>query len=174
VNDLGPEHLPELLREFEGSRWETMTVQSERLTVTVSRHALAGAPSPAGAVAPSAPAAPAGPAAGAPSAQAPAAAAAAAAVEDGLVEVRSPVLGTFYGAPKPGAPPFVQVGQMVDADDTVAIVEVMKLMNQIAAGVCGEVVEVCATNGEMVEYDKVLMRIRTAEGPGSPTSGRGS
>jgi acetyl-CoA carboxylase biotin carboxyl carrier protein len=72
------------------------------------------------------------------------------------------MLGTYYGAPKPGAAPFVQVGGQVTADSAVGIIEVMKLMNSISAGVDGVVVEVLARDGDLVEFDQVLMRVRPA------------
>jgi acetyl-CoA carboxylase biotin carboxyl carrier protein len=81
-----------------------------------------------------------------------------------VLAVRSPTLGTFFVAPKPGAPPFVQPGDRVASDDTLGIVEVMKLMNPVKAPVAGEVVKVCASNNELVEYDRVLFWIRP-EGP---------
>lgn len=77
-----------------------------------------------------------------------------------LLEIRAPMLGTFYGAPKPGAEPFVTVEGRVEANTAVAIIEVMKLMNSISAGVAGVVVEVLARDGDLVEFDQVLMRVR--------------
>lgn len=73
--------------------------------------------------------------------------------------VTAPMLGVFYGRPSPDAAPFVTVGDTVDVDTTVAIVEVMKLMNQVTAGVAGTVVEVCAADGELVEFGQLLLRI---------------
>ncbi len=79
-----------------------------------------------------------------------------------LLEIRAPMLGTFYGAPKPGAEPFVTVGSRISADTAVGIIEVMKLMNSIAAGIDGVLVEVLVHDGELVEFDQVLMRVRPA------------
>ncbi len=79
---------------------------------------------------------------------------------DGFVEVKAPMLGTFFRAPKPGAAPFVTVGSRVEPDTVIGIVEVMKLMNSVAAGVAGEVVEVVAPDAQLVEYDQVLIRVR--------------
>ncbi len=79
------------------------------------------------------------------------------------VPVRSPTLGNFYVAPKPGAPPFVSLGQAVGVDDTVAIVEVMKLMNHVPAGVSGTIARVCARNGDLVEEDQTLFLIAPGE-----------
>jgi acetyl-CoA carboxylase biotin carboxyl carrier protein len=76
-----------------------------------------------------------------------------------LVEVESPMVGTFYRASAPGEPPFVEVGDRVKADQTVCIIEAMKLMNEIEAEVSGQVMEILVENGEPVEYGQPLMRI---------------
>ena len=78
---------------------------------------------------------------------------------DGMIEVRAPMVGTFYRAPAPGAPPFVEVGAKVEPDDVVCIIEVMKLMNSIRAGRRGRVVEILAENAELVEYGQPLIVI---------------
>ena len=80
--------------------------------------------------------------------------------EPGLSDVVSPLLGIFYRAPKPGEPPFVEVGSKVDEDAVIGIIEVMKLMNSVRAGVKGQVVEILAENGALVEFDEILMRVR--------------
>jgi len=79
---------------------------------------------------------------------------------DGLQAVRAPLPGTFYRAPMPGAPPFVEVGRRVEPDTVVGIVETMKLMNSVAAGVSGTVAEIPLANAEFAERDAVLMWIR--------------
>jgi acetyl-CoA carboxylase biotin carboxyl carrier protein len=76
-----------------------------------------------------------------------------------LFSVSSPLLGTFYRAPKPGAPPYVEVGSLVDEDTIVGILEVMKLMNTVRAGTRGRVVEILARDGTLVEYGETLLRI---------------
>lgn len=78
----------------------------------------------------------------------------------GLLEVRTPLPGTFYRAPQPGAPPFVEIGSRVDADTVVCIIETMKLMNSIHAGASGKVVEICLANAQFTGKDSVLMRLR--------------
>lgn len=78
----------------------------------------------------------------------------------GSVLVRAPMVGTFYRAPAPDAPPFVEVGQRVEAGATLCIIEVMKLMNSIAAETRGVVTEILAANGKQVAYGDVLMVIR--------------
>ena len=74
--------------------------------------------------------------------------------------VRSPLVGTFYAAPSPGADPFVRVGDEVEPGQTIGIVEAMKLMNPIVADEAGVVAEVLVGDAESVEYDQVLMRLR--------------
>jgi acetyl-CoA carboxylase biotin carboxyl carrier protein len=80
---------------------------------------------------------------------------------DGAADVPSPLLGVFYRAPKPGEAPFVEVGDQVEEDTVIAIIEVMKLMNSVRAGVKGEVVQILAQNGALVEYGEPLIRVRT-------------
>lgn len=75
-------------------------------------------------------------------------------------DVPAPLLGIFYHAPKPGADPFVQVGDSVTPDSVIGIIEVMKLMNQVVAGISGTVAEVVAPNGEMVEHGQTLIRVQ--------------
>lgn len=79
------------------------------------------------------------------------------------VIVEAPMLGTFYRAPKPGEPPFVEVGDTVTEQTVVGIVEVMKLMNSVTAGVAGTVVGIDAANGELVEPGSPLVRIQPAQ-----------
>jgi acetyl-CoA carboxylase biotin carboxyl carrier protein len=86
----------------------------------------------------------------------------AAPVDPSLTEVPSPLLGIFYRAPKPGEPAFVEVGQQVEADTIIGIVEVMKLMNTVRAGLSGEIVEIVAQNATLVEYGEPLIRVRAA------------
>jgi len=80
-------------------------------------------------------------------------------VRQGGHEVKAPMVGTFYRAPAPGASPFVEVGSLVTEEDTICIIEVMKLMNSIKAGCRGRVVEICAENGALVEFGQTLMVI---------------
>jgi acetyl-CoA carboxylase biotin carboxyl carrier protein len=80
-------------------------------------------------------------------------------IDQRLVEVQSPMVGTFYRAPAPGEPLFVEVGDRVKAGQSVCIIEAMKLMNEIEAEVSGQVMEILVQNGEPVEYGQPLMRI---------------
>ncbi|MBZ5647231.1 MAG: acetyl-CoA carboxylase biotin carboxyl carrier protein [Acidobacteriia bacterium] len=82
--------------------------------------------------------------------------------EEGLHIVKSPIVGTFYEAPSPGAPPFVKVGDQVQAGQVLCIVEAMKLMNEIEADASGEIVKKMVQNGQPVEYAQPLFAIRTA------------
>jgi len=92
---------------------------------------------------------------------APAAAAPAVPVEEaGLHAVKSPIVGTFYESPSPGSPPFVKVGDAVEAGQVLCIIEAMKLMNEIEADVAGEVVKRLASNGQPVEYGQALFVIK--------------
>lgn len=82
------------------------------------------------------------------------------AVDSGLVEINSPIIGTFYQAPGPDAPPYVKNGSKVEADTVVCIIEAMKVMNEIKAETNGTIVEVCCKDGQSVEYGQVLFRVR--------------
>lgn len=181
--------IAELLRTFARSGWRSMRLEIGGLRLAVGKDAppppdpVQPAPAASVVAAPAETAAP--PAAEVPSevsaprraavpgssaqpaaTQPPPAELAAQPVDDttGLVEVRSPTVGTFWVAPRPGAPPFVQVGQSVKAGDQLAIVEVMKLMNPVVAPQAGEVVRVCAANAELVEFDQVLFLLRPSDG----------
>jgi acetyl-CoA carboxylase biotin carboxyl carrier protein len=76
-----------------------------------------------------------------------------------LMPIISPMVGTFYRAPAPDEPPFVEVGDRIKVNQTVCIIEAMKLMNDIEAEISGQIVEILVQNGEPVEYGQVLMRI---------------
>jgi acetyl-CoA carboxylase biotin carboxyl carrier protein len=81
-------------------------------------------------------------------------------LEEKLHEVKSPIVGTFYESPSPGAPPFVKVGDQVEVGQVLCIVEAMKLMNEIESDVAGEVVKRIASSGQPVEYGQALFAIR--------------
>jgi acetyl-CoA carboxylase biotin carboxyl carrier protein len=76
-----------------------------------------------------------------------------------LLAINSPMLGTFYRAESPGEPPFVDVGSTVEPDTIVCIIEVMKMMNSVPAGVAGTIVEICQDNAKLVEYGVPLFRV---------------
>jgi acetyl-CoA carboxylase biotin carboxyl carrier protein len=109
------------------------------------------------AVPPAPPAAPelgVAPAAAAPAPPAPPAA------DEGLHMVKSPIVGTFYEAPSPGAPPFVKAGDMVEVGQVLCIVEAMKLLNEIESDIAGEIVKKLAVNGQPIEYGQELFAVR--------------
>ena len=142
----------EILKALESSSFDTLDLELNGVKLQLRR---SGAPVPARAAPadprPAAAAAPAAPVA----AQAPPVE-----VPPGTTAVPAPLLGIFYRAPKPGEPPFVEVGARVEADTIVGIIEVMKLMNTVRAGVRGEVVAIPARNGELVEFGEALLFVR--------------
>jgi len=83
-------------------------------------------------------------------------------LEKNWVEITSPMVGTFYGAPAPGEATFADVGDILSVGQTVCIIEAMKLMNEIETEVAGEVMEIVVENGEPVEYGQTLMWIKPA------------
>jgi acetyl-CoA carboxylase biotin carboxyl carrier protein len=89
-------------------------------------------------------------------------AAASVAKEEELHIVKSPIVGTFYGSPSPGASPFVSPGDRVDKGQVICIVEAMKLMNEIEADASGEIVKCLVTNGQPIEFGQPLFSIRAS------------
>ena len=85
-----------------------------------------------------------------------------ASVPSSLVAIRAPMLGRFFRAPSPGDPPYVDIGSRVEPDDTVCIIEVMKLFNTVRAGVRGTIERIDVDNAAMVEHDAVLFLVRPA------------
>lgn len=83
-----------------------------------------------------------------------------AALANGEILITAPVLGTFYRAPKPGEPPFVEVGDEVGPDSNLCVIEVMKLYNSVRAGAAGRVVAIYASDGDLVEFDQPLVALR--------------
>jgi acetyl-CoA carboxylase biotin carboxyl carrier protein len=144
------------MRLVEQSGFDELTLEMEGTKISLRRGAAAGAAAGGAAPAPTA-------AAAAPTPAVPKSAPAlpaAANTDPGLQDLPAPLLGTFYRAPKPGAPAFVEVGSQVEADTIVGIIEVMKLMNTVRAGVRGTVAEILAADGALAEYGAPLMRIR--------------
>lgn len=82
--------------------------------------------------------------------------------EEGLQDLRSPMAGTFYRSPKPGAEPFVDVGSVVTDNSVVCIIEVMKLMSSVPAGFSGEIREILVEDAQPVGKGQLLMRVRPA------------
>lgn len=84
------------------------------------------------------------------------------AANSNLVDITSPMVGTFYRAPAPDAPDYVEVGSRVSPGDTLCIIEAMKLMNELECEVSGKIVEVCIENAQPVEFGQVLFRVDPA------------
>ncbi len=97
--------------------------------------------------------------AGAPAA-APTPAAAPAAAEPKLLEIKAPMVGTFYTAPDPDSPPYVRVGSSIESDSVVCLIEAMKVFNEIKAEVSGTIERLVADSGGPVEYGQVLFQVR--------------
>jgi len=145
------EEARELIKRLEGSDVQRFSVQAGESKIKIER-GVAAAPA---AVAAAAPAVPAGTAA-------PAAAEEAAAA-DGRHPIVAPLVGTFYRASQPGSAPFVQEGDVVDEGQTVAIVEAMKLMNQVKADKAGKVAEILCSDGDWVEFEQPIMYLEATE-----------
>jgi acetyl-CoA carboxylase biotin carboxyl carrier protein len=164
--ELSEDDVLHILKLIDESKFDYFQLEVGELKITVSK----GEPiplnsAPQQAAAAPAPAAP--PVSAKPSAAAPAPAAQtqpvnveARAAAEGLLTVPAPLLGTFYVAPEPGAPPFTQVGAHVTEDTTVGLIEVMKVFNSVRAGAKGTIVEVVAQNGQFVEYGQTLFLIK--------------
>jgi acetyl-CoA carboxylase biotin carboxyl carrier protein len=136
-----------------------MKIEVEKGTGTGPRHAVsAQAPQPAAEIAPKS-----GPVETAKierEAQGSATAWQSMAEEGNLLTIKAPLLGIFYRRSQPGAPPYVEEGSMVDADTTVALIEVMKLFNPVRAGVKGRIHKICVENNDLVEYEQVLFLVK--------------
>jgi acetyl-CoA carboxylase biotin carboxyl carrier protein len=134
----------DLIKRLEGSTVQRFAVEAGDTKIEIERGM------PAGAVVSALPA----PAA-APGEEAPAA-------TDDRHPIKAPLVGTFYGAPSPGADQFVKEGDSVEVGQTVAIVEAMKLMNHVQADAAGVVAEIVAVDGQWVEFEQVLMYLEPA------------
>jgi len=149
-------YVKKLLEMLDESSVDSMEISSDkgmriRLSKTPTARGTvqyAAAPAPVAAAAP-APA----------STPAPAAVAAPAAAPSNLSDVKSPMVGTFYGSPEPGAKPYVTMGAQIKKGQVLCIIEAMKIMNEIESEVSGRVVEINATDAHPVEYGQVLFRV---------------
>ena len=160
-----PADIENLIELFNRSDWDEMHLKTDQLEIFLSNDAQARRPS-APLVAASVAAPLALGTATTPAPAAPVSAAAAAAAETmippGMVAVRAPNLGTFYRAPKPGAPVYVEVGQAIEADTEVCLIEVMKLFTPVKSGVKGTVRQIVVNDGSMIEYEQLLVIIEPA------------
>ena len=141
---LGESDIQELKLEGDDFRLELRRNLPASQPQVVMQAAPAAMPSPA-------PAAPATPSVAPPAAPA---------VRSDLVEITAPMVATFYRAPSPGDPAFVELGARINVGQTVCILEAMKLMNELESEVSGEVVEILVENGTPVEFGQVLMRVK--------------
>jgi acetyl-CoA carboxylase biotin carboxyl carrier protein len=150
---LSAEDIAEIIAVIDGTKYHSVDIQTKRVSVKLSRSGegwtqdwktASSLAEPIIAVAN------------------PAAKSAVVADAPGIVSIRPALPGTFYRAPSPGAANFVEVGSHVEKDTIVGIIETMKVMSSIAAGIAGEVVEIVAEDGVMVDKVGVLMRVREA------------
>lgn len=162
---LSHDDVREILRIIDEAEVDELLVETERFSLHVVR---GGAPGAGASVIPAqrpgmeeTPALAARPAAGQDAIPDPAGS-----ESNGLVTIESPMLGTFYRAEAPGAAPFVELGAEVGPETTVCIVEVMKMMNSVPAGLSGTIEEVVAENGQLVEFGEPLFRVRVDGGDG--------
>jgi acetyl-CoA carboxylase biotin carboxyl carrier protein len=158
---LSPEDIDDILRLLDSSAYDELHLETERFAITLRRHADGGwtqeskVQSEPHMLVRGQPAPDAGPThtVDAPS------------IEpvpfdhDGLVEITAPLPGVFYRSPRPGAAPFVEVGDRVQPETVVAIIETMKLMNSVTAGIAGTIAEIAIGNGEIAAQGAVLMRV---------------
>ena len=149
----------EITRLLEASEFDELTLEFDGLKLSVRRNGAAGGAFP-GEEARTPAQRPVEPPAHDASAAAPVSASVADAAEPAARDVAAPLLGTFYRAPKPGAPPFIDIGSVVEEQTIIGIIEVMKLMNTVRAGVRGTVLEILAHDGVLVEYGQTLVRVR--------------
>jgi acetyl-CoA carboxylase biotin carboxyl carrier protein len=158
--ELSEDDVLHILKLIDESKFDYFQLEVGELKITVSK----GDPIPIAGMTQSAPVA-AAPAAVATAKPVIAQAAAAqatksVAIPEGMAAVTAPILGTFYVAPEPGAPPFVKVGQQITEDTTMGLIEVMKVFNSVRATVKGTVVEVVAQNGQFVEFGQTLFIVK--------------
>lgn len=159
--DLSRDDILEILKVLDTTELGYFELRiGDTVIIAGSQDAAAGAMPVVAAVTPPSPAAATGSANTATPAVPPTRTSTAAADEADLVEVTAPVLGVFYQCPEPGAAPFVEVGSQVNKDDTVGLLEVMKMFNAVTAGVTGTVAAVLVDNGTFVEFGQPLLRVR--------------
>jgi acetyl-CoA carboxylase biotin carboxyl carrier protein len=159
--ELSEDDVLHILKLIDESNFDYFQLEVGELKITVSKGdpiPIAGAPAQSTTVTAAPPAAKPAPAAttAAPKAPTPKPAA----IPEGMVPITAPLLGTFYVAPEPGAPPFVKVGQQITEDTTVGLIEVMKVFNSVRATVKGTVIEVVAQNGQFVEFAQTLFIVK--------------
>lgn len=168
---LSYKEIAEILKIIDSSNCTELVLEVEGAKIVVRRRGAGGAgideaaaspPGPDSALPSSTPASlpPHAPAPAAPRAEAaPQSAPPTAVQDDGRIEIRAPMVGTFYRAPSPQAPPFVELGSRIEPGDALCLIEVMKLFTTIEAKQAGRIVEIAAENTALVEYDQLLFII---------------
>lgn len=159
-----PEDIKSIIRIFDDSDWAELHVQSDEFEIHLAKDPAARSQlRTPGDIAPEpGPAAPRASKAAAKLPDTPEAPAETA-VRDGMLIVRAPNLGTFYQAPKPGAPPYVKIGDRVEPDTEICVIEVMKLFTSVKAGVTGIVRHALVSDAELVEFDQPLFVIEPSD-----------
>jgi len=153
--ELSEDDVLHILKLIDESKFDYFQLEVGELKITVSK----GDPIPIAGAAPSPAAAAVKPAqttSTAPAAQV----AKPVTIHEGMLPITAPLLGTFYVAPEPGAPPFVKVGQQITEDTTVGLIEVMKVFNSVRATVKGTIVELVVQNGQFVEFGQTLFIVK--------------
>jgi acetyl-CoA carboxylase biotin carboxyl carrier protein len=158
MTDISAEDIEALVRSFDDSDWDEMRVVVGAFELFLSKDST-GRPTPAPIASPSIAVEP-YESSPAPATRAPAPSKAAEfQAPDGMAVVRAPNLGTFYRAPKPGAPPYVSLGQRVEAETELCLIEVMKLFTSVPSGVRGTVNQVLVEDSQLVEFGQPLFVI---------------
>ena len=157
---LTAQDVAEITRLLEESDFDELHLEQEGLKLTLKRAAAAGRPAQARATAAALPPVPAAAGGAASSTPREARGEPRTSVSDrSVVDVTAPFVGIFYRAPRPGAPPYVEVGAVVQEDTIIGLIEVMKLMNAVRADVRGTVIEILVQDGVAVEYGQALLRV---------------
>jgi len=144
------EEARDLIKRLEGSSVQRLAVEAGDTRIEIERGIPSGVSVAVGAAPAAAPAGSDDGAAGVPEV-------------DGRHPIKAPLVGTFYAAGQPGDPPYVKVGDSVEVGQTVAIVEAMKLMNQVQADIAGKVAEIVLQDGQWVEFEQVLMYLEPTD-----------
>ena len=157
--ELSEDDVLHILKLIDESQFDYFQLEVGELKITVSKgEPIPLSSAPQNSAAPIAAPTP-KPAAPAPTAAAPQSAKPVA-VPEGMLPITAPILGTFYVAPEPGAPPFVKVGQAITEDTTVGLIEVMKVFNSVRATVKGTLMDVVVQNGQFVEFGQTLFIVK--------------
>lgn len=163
MSEIESQDIEALLETFEASSWSELRLKVDGLELFVSKtpgaRAMLGAMESGACTAPAAPPTPAARRPGAHVSPRTVDGTEGASIAEGLIAVRAPNLGTFYRAPKPGAPPYVEIGQRVEPTTELCLIEVMKLFTSVHAGVAGVVRRVLVEDADLVEFDQALFLI---------------